>query len=63
MADSTKEFKIGDKVTYTNDNGVVFKGKIITGFCDWTDPLFNGRAFIDSDSPWYPVKLENLIIG
>lgn len=54
------ELKIGDKVTYTNPNGVVFPGHIVTGFYDGDRDTFKGCVFIDSDSPWFPVKKENL---
>jgi len=56
--------KIGDKLTYTNDNGVVFPGKTVTGFCDWDWGHFknDGYVFIDTDCYWMPVSPANLKI-
>jgi hypothetical protein len=60
--DRMSKVKIGDKVTYTNPNGVVFPGHTVVGFCDWDWDTFKGRVFIDSDSPWFPVEESSLTI-
>ncbi len=51
-------FKVGDKVTYTNDQGVSFHNRIIRGF---TKEVTSWGAFIyfDSDAWWHPVKPQN----
>jgi len=51
-------FKAGDKVTFTNDNGVVFPNRIIRGF---TKEVTSWGAFIyfDSDAWWHPSKPSN----
>jgi len=58
-------FKIGDAVTFTNDYGVVFKGRKVTGYFkpEANDDGINSRLysygyryFIDSDAPWMPTK-------
>ena len=56
-------FKIGDIVEYTNPNGVKFKPRIVIGFVQNPDPNFipDNTVYINSDSPWYPVKPPNLI--
>ena len=57
-------FKVGDKVNYMNDYGVVFHDRIIIGFDD--NPKTNQIAkyghcvFLDNDSYWYPVTPESL---
>lgn len=53
-------FKVGDKVTFTNDNGCVFKNKIIIGFA--ADDSFYGR-FIHlgpGECFWFPAKPSSL---
>ena len=52
------EFKVGDKVTFTNDYGVEFHDKTVTGFASTVE---HGRfVFLDIDSWWFPVRPENL---
>lgn len=53
------EFKVGDKVTYTNPQGVVCPGHVVIGFCK---PFYNsgGSVHLDLDCYWFPVKPENL---
>jgi hypothetical protein len=55
------DFALGDQVMFTNDNGVTFGPKTITGFRE-PDPDFlpDRTIYIDSDSPWFPVKPEQL---
>ncbi len=55
-------FKVGDKVEYTNLNGVVIAPRTIVGFVQNPDPDFlpNNTVYINSDSPWYPVRPESL---
>jgi hypothetical protein len=57
-------FKIGDKVTFTNDNGCVFPGKTIVGTYKNAD-MFGGELryyYLPSDSPWFPVASRNLTL-
>jgi hypothetical protein len=52
--------KVGDKVTFTNENKVVFKNHIIVGI-DKND--FHGRRFfLNKDSFWFPVRRESLTL-
>lgn len=55
-------FKIGDEVEYTNPHGVKFGPRIVVGFVQNPDPDFlpDNTVYINSDSPWYPVKPSSL---
>lgn len=55
-------FKIGDLVEYTNPNGAVFAPHVVVGFVQNPDPTFlpENTVYINSDSPWYPVKPSSL---
>lgn len=45
---------LGDRVTHTNEYGVVFPNRLVTGF---TDSVENGRfVYIDQDCWWFPVN-------
>ena len=50
------EFQLGDVVTFTNQQGVVFEGFIIVGFD--TDPdNMNGRfIYCDKEAYWFPLS-------
>lgn len=58
----TNDLKIGDIVEYTNGNGVKFFPRIVTGFRKPNPPDFlpENVVYINSDSPWYPVKPSRL---
>jgi len=53
------ELSVGDMVTFTNDNGVVFPNHKVLGF---TEPYYEGGGvvFLDYDCYWFPAKPENL---
>lgn len=54
------DFKLGDKVTFTNDYGVVFSGLEVTGFASEKN-AFNGRfVHISTDCYWFPVAPHSL---
>ena len=55
-------FKIGDLVYYTNPNGLRFGPHRVVGFVQIPAPDFlpDNTVYIDSDSPWYPVKPSSL---
>jgi len=55
-------YKTGDTVNYTNDSGVVFKDKTVTGIYAKECNLhkYGYRYFINKDSFWMPVKEANL---
>ena len=55
-------FKIGDLVEYINPHGMIFAPHIVVGFVQSPDPAFlpENTVYIDSDSPWYPVKPSSL---
>lgn len=56
-------FAIGDRVIFTNHVGVEF-AFTITGFYQPVEPCpqyaMGARYYIDSSSPWYPVKEASL---
>jgi hypothetical protein len=54
------QLKIGDKVTFTNDYGVVFPNKIISGIEYWKGYSKPRYFYSPSDTPWYSTKEENL---
>lgn len=52
------DFNIGERVTFTNDNGVEFRDQLITGF---SPEVMNGRfVYLDFDCWWFAVKPSNL---
>lgn len=52
------DFKVGDKVVFTNDYGVEFQ-LFVRGFCP--EPILNGRfIYVFTDCWWFPVKPESL---
>lgn len=55
------QFKIGDEVTFTNDNGVVFKDKTVVGIERGFEPNSEPRYYIEpTDAPWYSKRARNL---
>lgn len=54
--------KVGDQVEYTNPHGLTFDPHKVVGFVQNPDPGFlpENTVYIDSDSPWYPVKPSSL---
>ena len=65
---TTAKFSVGDCVTYTNDYGVVFRGKTVTKVVRVpNDPAYGTwagqtRYHIDGDAPWYSVPERSLIL-
>ncbi len=53
------EFKVGQKVAFVNDYGVVFGDMEIIGFAD-DDSFYGQFIYLDSDSYWYPVAPGSL---
>jgi len=55
-------FKVGDVVEFTNQEGLKFSPHRVVGFRANTDPDFlpDNVVYIDSSSPWYPVKPSSL---
>ena len=51
-------FKVGDIVTFTNENGILFKDRKIIGFDD--NPDNNRTVYLSKDSYWFPVTAESL---
>jgi len=45
--------KVGDKVTFTNQNGCTFYNHEVLGFCEPWDDHF---IYLDLDCYWFPVK-------
>ena len=57
------KFKLGDKVTFTNQYGVEFKDKTIIGFSHDGDlHKYGNHIHIDTDAYWFPHKEEELIL-
>jgi hypothetical protein len=56
------QFAVGDLVTYTNDQGVVFPGHKVIRFANSDHMLFKYEKHIhvDLDSYWCPVHERNL---
>lgn len=53
------DFRVGDIVTYTNDQGVAFKGRRITGFA--RDNSFYGRfVHLEGGAYWFPAHPDSL---
>lgn len=54
--------KRGDLVEYTNRDGIKFSPHVVVGFVQnpTADFLPDNIVYIDSDSPWYPVKPSSL---
>ena len=61
------KFKVGDKVIFTNEYGVKFSPREVTGFYkpEQTSMQYalGKRYHIDSDSPWMPVSEESLTLN
>jgi hypothetical protein len=59
------KFKVGDRVTFTNDYGLAFKGKTIVGLSQWTwegaDPQ-QRYFYAPNDAPWYSVPESSLTL-
>jgi hypothetical protein len=53
------KFKIGDKVSYTNDYGVTFDGHTVIGFAEDTG-LYGNFIYLDLDCYWYATKPNKL---
>ena len=53
VIDKKDNFKVGDKVTFTNDAGVVFPGHKVIGFSN-PNELHGRHIHIDTDSHWFP---------
>ena len=47
------KFKVGDKVDFTNDYGVFFPNKTITGIEYWDSSPEPRYYYEPSDSPWF----------
>lgn len=59
MSKNVPKFKIGDRVIFTNDNGVVFPGKTITGIEYWegySEPLY---FYKPTDTPWFASREQH----
>ena len=53
------DLKVGDIVTYKNENGVEFNNRIIIGFS--THLIISGRFIhLANDAWWFPVKRTEL---
>ena len=53
------EFKVGDIITYTNPQGVVFHGYKVTGFAPKVTS-WGAFIYLNWSSWWYPAEPESL---
>lgn len=54
------DFKVGDRVTFTNANGVTFPGRRVIGFAK-DDSHYGRFVHIDGDAPyWMPMRPDSL---
>ena len=57
------DFKVGDKVVFTNDFGVSFTDLTIIAIGKHNDIWKYGHCiYLDKESYWFPVKPENISI-
>lgn len=54
------DFKVGDRVSFTNDYGVTFHGHKVIGFDDDPDNLAGRFIYLDYDCYWFPCRPEEL---
>lgn len=59
------KFKVGDKVTFTNDYGVEFHNLTVTGLytkpdCECSLYANGARYYLDTDAHWFPHKESSL---
>ena len=57
------DFKVGDRVVFTNDFGVSFTDQTIIAISKYNYLWCYGHCiYLDKDSYWYPVKPKNLTL-
>lgn len=60
VPDAPVNLKVGDLVTFTNENGATYVNNKILGF-DLT-PNYKRIVYLDFDCYWFPVELDTLIL-
>jgi hypothetical protein len=55
------DLRVGDKVTFTNHNGVSFSGLTVIGFANPSE-LYGKSVYLDYDCYWYPATLASLTL-
>lgn len=60
LTDSAQGLSVGDRVTFTNDNGVVFPGHTVLAIDANEDGFYGRRFFLDYDCYWFPSHVNNL---
>jgi hypothetical protein len=53
-------FNVGDMVTFTNENGVVFEHHKVVGFTLPGDDLHGRNVYINVDCYWMPMSVDSL---
>ncbi len=53
-------WKVGDKVTFTNDQDVVFPGHKVMGFTLPGNECHGRTVYIDTDCYWFPKRPDSL---
>ncbi len=54
-------FKVGDRVLFTNPQGVPFEGHTVRGFTSEVQS-WGGFIYLDLDCWWFPVNVEELTL-
>lgn len=55
------DFKVGEKVTFTNEYGVSFSPHTIVGF-DADDSFYGRFIYLDYDCYWFPAAPDSLTL-
>lgn len=58
LIDEVAGFRVGDKVTFTNDSGVVFPGHTILAID--AEEFYGRQIYLDYDCYWFPSNPKNL---
>ena len=56
------KFKLGDLVTFTNENGISFPNKVVIGFAKPENEVGGRFVHISTDAPWFPCNPEELTV-
>lgn len=62
LTESHSGFKVGNKVTYTNEFGVSFQDMEIVGIADDSYDFYNRRFFLNKSAYWFPVLASELTL-
>ncbi len=57
------EFKVGDKVTFTNEYGISFPGNVIVGFATAEEMWSDHFIYLDNDCYWFAKTPDSLSLS